>query len=274
MTGAERYREVAEETVEYLLRELRLPDGGFASSQDADTDGVEGLTYTWAPGEGAPEELLEPFEDGRFVLRGELDRGDARRGCSRSARGGRSPGSTTRRSRPGTGSRWRRWPRRRGGSARADWLDDGAALGEFLLGPLSTDDGRLHRSRARRQRERHRVPRRLRERRARALRAARRDGRAALARGVAAARAARGRAVRRRRARRLLPCSRGRRAARRAEEGLVRPPDAVRELDARVRAPAARADLRRRRARAARGRRAAAARRRTRRAARRSSPGR
>src|SRR5205823_3723155 len=73
VTGKERYREVVEETVEYLLRELRLPDGGFASSQDADTDGVEGLTYTWASGEGAPEELFEPFEDGRFVLRGGLD---------------------------------------------------------------------------------------------------------------------------------------------------------------------------------------------------------
>ena len=73
VTGRERYREVVEETVEYLLRDLRLPDGGFASSQDADTDGVEGLTYTWAPGEGAPEELFEPFEDGRFVLRGSLD---------------------------------------------------------------------------------------------------------------------------------------------------------------------------------------------------------
>src|SRR5215212_201209 len=72
VTGRERYREVVEETVEYLRRDLRLEGGGFASSQDADTHGVEGLTYTWAPGEGAPEELLEPFEDGRFVLRGSL----------------------------------------------------------------------------------------------------------------------------------------------------------------------------------------------------------
>src|SRR5438046_1645598 len=40
VTGRERYREVVEETVEYLLRDLRLPGGGFASSQDADTDGV------------------------------------------------------------------------------------------------------------------------------------------------------------------------------------------------------------------------------------------
>ena len=41
-------------------------------SQDADTDGVEGLTYTWTAEEGAPAELLQPFEHGRSVLRGEL----------------------------------------------------------------------------------------------------------------------------------------------------------------------------------------------------------
>ena len=71
--GDERYRRVADLTIDYVLRELALEGGGFASAQDADTDGVEGLTFTWAPGEGAPEELLEPFEHGRFVLRGELD---------------------------------------------------------------------------------------------------------------------------------------------------------------------------------------------------------
>ena len=73
LTGEERYREVAERTLEYLLRELRLPSGGFASAQDADTDGVEGLTYTWTPEEEAPAELLQPFEHGRSILRGELD---------------------------------------------------------------------------------------------------------------------------------------------------------------------------------------------------------
>jgi hypothetical protein len=78
-TGNERYRRVAEETLDYMLRELWIPGEGFASSQDADTNGVEGLTYTWAPGEGAPEELLEPFEHGRFVLRGELDEETRRR---------------------------------------------------------------------------------------------------------------------------------------------------------------------------------------------------
>jgi uncharacterized protein len=46
VTGRERYREVVEETVEYLLRDLKLEGGGLASSQDADTEGVEGLTFT------------------------------------------------------------------------------------------------------------------------------------------------------------------------------------------------------------------------------------
>src|SRR5689334_2221674 len=48
-TGEPRYRAVAEATLDYLLRELRLPEGGFASAQDADTDGVEGSTYVWTP---------------------------------------------------------------------------------------------------------------------------------------------------------------------------------------------------------------------------------
>jgi hypothetical protein len=73
LTGEERYRVVAEQTLEYMVRELRLTSGGFASSQDADTDGVEGLTYTWTAEEGAPPELLQPFEHGRSILRGDLD---------------------------------------------------------------------------------------------------------------------------------------------------------------------------------------------------------
>jgi uncharacterized protein YyaL (SSP411 family) len=73
LTGVERYRVVAEQTLDYMVRELRLPSGGLASSQDADTEGVEGLTYTWTAEEGAPTELLQPFEHGRSILRGELD---------------------------------------------------------------------------------------------------------------------------------------------------------------------------------------------------------
>jgi hypothetical protein len=45
--GIERYRHVAVGVLEYLLRELRRSDGTFAASQDADTGGVEGATFTW-----------------------------------------------------------------------------------------------------------------------------------------------------------------------------------------------------------------------------------
>ncbi|WP_114906117.1 thioredoxin domain-containing protein [Ornithinimicrobium murale] len=40
---------VVRETVEFLLASLRTPEGGFASSLDADTEGVEGATYVWTP---------------------------------------------------------------------------------------------------------------------------------------------------------------------------------------------------------------------------------
>src|SRR5439155_12893724 len=76
VTGRDGYRRVVEETLDYLLRELLLPNAGLASAQDADTDGVEGLTYTWtredAEGARIPPEVLEPFEHGRFIVRGEL----------------------------------------------------------------------------------------------------------------------------------------------------------------------------------------------------------
>ncbi|MDQ6874325.1 MAG: thioredoxin domain-containing protein [Actinomycetota bacterium] len=48
-TGSSLARRVAEETIEFLLRDLRTDEGGFASALDADTDGVEGLTYVWTP---------------------------------------------------------------------------------------------------------------------------------------------------------------------------------------------------------------------------------
>ncbi len=80
-TGSPTARRVALETGEFLLRDLRTADGGFASALDADTDGEEGLTYVWTSGQlvevlGEPDaawaaeqfDVTGTFEHGTSVL--------------------------------------------------------------------------------------------------------------------------------------------------------------------------------------------------------------
>ncbi len=62
--GDDRYRSVAVGVLDYLIRELTSADGAFAASQDADTDGIEGLTFTWRATE--IREVLGPVAAARF----------------------------------------------------------------------------------------------------------------------------------------------------------------------------------------------------------------
>jgi uncharacterized protein YyaL (SSP411 family) len=56
-TNEARFRQVATETIEWVLRDLQGPEGGFHSAVDADSEGEEGLFYIWRP-----EQILEALE--------------------------------------------------------------------------------------------------------------------------------------------------------------------------------------------------------------------
>ncbi len=81
LSGSELARRVAEETCDWMLRELRTADGGLAASLDADSEGEEGKFYVWRPAELYA--ILGP-EDGEFAAQafGVTGTGTFERGAS------------------------------------------------------------------------------------------------------------------------------------------------------------------------------------------------
>ena len=60
VTGDASYRRVATETLDYILKEMTSPEGGFYSATDADSEGVEGKFFVWTP-----EEIRQAIQSDR-----------------------------------------------------------------------------------------------------------------------------------------------------------------------------------------------------------------
>ena len=133
VTGSAAHSGVAQETLDYLLREMRLPRGGFGSAQDADSPGGEGAFFVWTPQElaGAADAAAGGRGDaplrghGGGELRGALDpprRRAARPGVASTS--ARTPGRCwCRRARCCTGRGWSARRRR----ATTSWWPPGTA---------------------------------------------------------------------------------------------------------------------------------------------------
>jgi uncharacterized protein len=72
--GHERYRRTCEATLEWALREMGGPEGGFYSALDADSEGEEGRFYVWTPAE--IREVLGEEAQAVFAFYGVTERGN------------------------------------------------------------------------------------------------------------------------------------------------------------------------------------------------------
>ncbi len=163
VTGDPLLRRVCEETLDWAVREMRAPEGGFFSALDADSEGEEGRFYVWTPeelrevlGDDAPAaaDYFGVLPGGNFEGRSILTRGQEE-----------PPGLEAIRERMYRARAEREWPglddkRLTAWNAlmisalaeagavlgRADLLDAAGGCAEFVLRDLRDDDGRLLRT--------------------------------------------------------------------------------------------------------------------------------
>jgi uncharacterized protein len=163
VTGEERFLQVLTETIDYVRRDLRHPEGGFYSSEDADSEGHEGTFYVWSV-----EELRELLGDdadaaiewwgvsrpgnfeGKNILhrpvRGDLKRPEVIERARQTLFDARE-----KRVRPGLDDKvLAEWnglflsglAEAAAATGRQDWLADARTNAEFLVHQLRRDDGR------------------------------------------------------------------------------------------------------------------------------------
>jgi uncharacterized protein YyaL (SSP411 family) len=163
LSGEERLRRVAEETLDWGLRELRGPEGGFCSALDADSEGVEGKFYVWTVDE--LRTVLGDMADEAIAHFGATERGNFEGANVLEARGpepdrlleirARLYEAREGRVRPGLDDkRLTSWNALMisalaevgGALDRHDYIDAATRCAEFVLEALRSPDGRLLRT--------------------------------------------------------------------------------------------------------------------------------
>ena len=164
VSGDELLRRVAEETLDWMVRELGGPEGGFMSALDADSEGEEGRFYVWTPDElrsvlGAEDAEtaaayfgVHPggnFEGRTILTRGEEEPGNLAAIRSRlyDARASRVwPGLDDKRLTSWNALAITALAEAGAALERPDLVDAARRAGDFVLGSLRDADGRLLRT--------------------------------------------------------------------------------------------------------------------------------
>jgi uncharacterized protein YyaL (SSP411 family) len=163
VSGDAALRRTCEETLDFMLRELRGPEGGFASALDADSEGVEGRYYVWTLDELRAE--LGDLADDAIAYFGAGERGNFEGSNVLEARGPEPAGrdeirrrllaARERRIRPGLDDkRLTAWNALAiaaladagAGLDRPDYVEAAAACADFVLRDLRDAEGRLLRT--------------------------------------------------------------------------------------------------------------------------------